>query len=83
MANRSAASVLKILLSTTNSAPWNFIAQPNLSYSVQWRSNLTTMAWTNLTSIFAQPLLRTVEVNTATAPPGVERYLRLVTPQVP
>ena len=79
----NAASVLKILLSTTNSAPWNFIAQPNLSYSVQWRSNLTTMAWTNLTSIFAQPLLRTVEVNTVTAPPGVERYLRLVTPQAP
>ncbi len=79
----NAASVLKILLSTTNSAPWSFIAQPNLSYSVQWRSNLTTMAWTNLTSIFAQPLLRTVDVNTATAPPGAERYLRIVTPQAP
>ena len=76
-------SVLKILLTATNAAPWSFIAQPNLGYSVQWRSNLGGAAWTNLTSIFAQPLVRTVEVNTALAPGGAERYFRLVTPLVP
>jgi len=79
----NAASVLKILLTATNDAPWSFIAQPNLSYSVQWRSNLTTMGWTNLTSFFALPLTRTVEVNAVLAPVGVERYFRIVTPLVP
>ena len=78
----NALSVLKILLTATNAAPWRFIAQPNLGYSVQWRSNLSGAAWTGLTNFFAQPLGRTVEVNAALAPGG-ERYFRLVTPLVP
>ena len=79
----NALSVLKIVLSATNAAVLNFVAQSNYSYSVQWRTNLTTPAWSNLTSITAQPLVRTVLVNSATVPAGAERYLRIVTPLVP
>jgi hypothetical protein len=77
------ASVLKILLDATNGTPFQFIAQSNISYTVQWRSNLITSVWSNLTSISAQPLVRTVEVNAASAPLPPERYIRVVTPLVP
>ena len=79
----NALSVLKIVLSATNAAQLNFTAQSNISYTVQWRTNLVQPAWSNLTSITAQPLVRTVLVDTATAPAGSERYLRIVTPLVP
>jgi hypothetical protein len=79
----NAASVLKILLTSTNDGPWQFIAQPNISYSVQWRSNLTTAAWTTLTSITAQALLRTVDVNPAATMATGQKYFRIVTPLVP
>jgi hypothetical protein len=39
--------------------------------------------WSNLTSITASPLVRTILVNTATAPSWPERYYRIVTPLVP
>ena len=74
---------MKILLSATNATELSFVAQTNLSYTVQWRTNLALPAWSNLTSIIAQPLVRTIQVNTVTAPAGAERYLRIVTPSVP
>jgi hypothetical protein len=76
-------SVLKIVLTATNANVLQFVAQANLSYSVQSRSNLAAGAWLNLTGIAAGPLVRTVEVNTAAAPLGAERYFRVVTPLVP
>ena len=79
----NALSVLKIVFSATNATVLNFVAQSNYSYTVQWQTNLTTPAWSNLTSIIAQPLVRTILVNSATAPAGTERYLRIVTPLVP
>ena len=79
----NALSVLKIVLSATNAALLNFTAQSNLSYTVQWRTNLVAPAWSNLTSITALPLVRTVLVNSASAPAAPERYLRIVTPLVP
>jgi Concanavalin A-like lectin/glucanases superfamily/Putative Ig domain len=79
----NAFSVLKILLSTTNGAPLQFVAQSNVSYSVQWRTNLFAGTWANLTGLLAQPLVRTVEVDTALAPAGAERYFRIITPLVP
>ena len=79
----NALSVLKIVLSATNAAVLNFTAQSNISYTVQWRTNLVAPAWSNLTSITALPLVRTVLVNSATAPAAPERYLRIVTPSVP
>jgi hypothetical protein len=41
------------------------------------------LPWSSLTSISAQPLVRTVQVNTASAPSAPERYYRIVTPSVP
>ncbi len=79
----NALSVLKIVLTATNANVLQFVAQTNLSYSVQWRSNLSTAAWINVTSLTASPLVRTVQLDTATAPPGSERYFRVVTPQAP
>ena len=79
----NALSVLKMIFSTTNASELVFVAQTNLSYSVQWRTNLVSPTWTNLTSILASPLVRTIAVDSATAPAAGERYFRVVTPMVP
>jgi hypothetical protein len=79
----NALSLLNIIFSATNSSVLNFVAQSNISYTVQWRTNLIAPGWTNLTSILSSPTVRTIDVNTVTAPPGVERYYRIVTPLVP
>ena len=79
----NALSVLKIVLTATNANQLNFVAQSNISYSVQWRANVASGFWSNLTSITAQPLVRTVEVDAASAPPIPARFLRIVTPLVP
>jgi hypothetical protein len=79
----NALSVLKVVFSAVNPVELNFIAQSNISYTVQWNSNLTAPVWSNLTSITSQPLVRTVVVDTATTPPLPERYYRVVTPLVP
>ncbi len=79
----NALSVLKIVLTATNANVLQFVAQPNISYSAQWRTNFSFALWSNLTSITAQPLVRTVQVNTVNSPPGSERFYRIVTPQTP
>ncbi|HEY0550948.1 MAG TPA: immunoglobulin domain-containing protein [Verrucomicrobiae bacterium] len=79
----NALSVLKIVLTATNANVLQFVAQSNISYSAQWRTNLSLVLWNNLTSITAQPLVRTVQVNTAIAPPASEKFYRVVTPLVP
>jgi hypothetical protein len=79
----NALSVLKMIFSTTNASELIFVAQTNLSYSVQWRTNLVSPTWTNLTSILASPLVRTISVDSATAPAAGERYFRVVTPMAP
>jgi hypothetical protein len=78
-----ALSILKIVLTATNANVLHFVAQSNISYSAQWRTNMASALWNNLTSITAQPLVRTVQVNTATEPPSSEKYIRIVTPLVP
>ena len=79
----NALSVLKMVFSTTNTSELVFVAQTNLSYSVQWRTNLVSPTWTNLTSILASPQVRTIAVDSATAPAAGERYFRVVTPMAP
>jgi hypothetical protein len=79
----NALSLLKIVHTATNASVLSFVAQTNVSYSVQWLTNLSTPTWTNLTSITASPQVRTIAVDSALAPPGVERYFRVVTPLVP
>jgi hypothetical protein len=74
------ASLLKVF-TTGDAALINFVAQSNLSYSVQFRTNLTSDAWRNLTNIAAQSGVRTVELNAPNLPGAPERFLRVVTPQ--
>ena len=78
-----ALSVLKIVFSATNAVELNFTAQSNVSYTVQWQTNAAPSLWSNLTNIPAQPLVRTIAVDSATAPPAPQRYFRVVTPLVP
>ena len=79
----NALSLLKILLTATNANQLHFVAQSNISYSLQWRTNLSSASWTNLTSITAQPLVRTVQVDAASGPPAPEKFIRIVTPATP
>ena len=80
----NALSRLNILLSATNATTLQFVAQTNIGYTVQFRTNLGAALWSRLTNIPASPLIRTVELNTP-VPPGPigERYYRIVTPPVP
>jgi uncharacterized repeat protein (TIGR01451 family) len=78
-----ALSVLKIVLTATNADVLQFVAQTNLSYTVQSQSKLTAPAWINLTSITASALVRTVQLDAVTAPFEAERYFRVVTPGAP
>jgi hypothetical protein len=80
----NALSLLKLALTTTtNAAVLEFEAQTNISYTVQWRTSLSSALWSNLTSITAQTFVRTVQVNAPNPPPEVERYYRVATPAVP
>ena len=76
-------SLLKLLTVTTNSALLQFVAQSNMTYSVQYRTNFTTAEWLTLTNIGSQSDVRTVDVNNVIAPLPRERYFRIVTPLVP
>ena len=76
-----ASSVLKLFTGTANQSVLEFVAQPNISYTVQWGTNVT--AWNSLTNINAQSGVRTIQVDTAVGPPSREKYLRVVTPMVP
>jgi hypothetical protein len=78
----NALSVLKLFTANTNTA-LQFVAQTNISYSVQYRSTISSTNWTTVTNVASQPSnVRTVNVNTPNPPPDVERYYRVVTPQV-
>src|SRR6185503_1615942 len=79
----NASSVLKISFTTTNAGVLQFIAQSNIAYAVQYRANLSAESWTNLTSLFAQPLVRTVQVSVPNPPPAPERFFRIATPPSP
>jgi len=76
-------SVLKLRFATTNAALLEFVARSNIAYSIQFRTNLVTGSWNNLTNLNAQPQTRTVQVNAVLPPALPERYYRVVTPQVP
>src|ERR1043165_6542876 len=52
----NALSVLKLTLTTTNTGLLEFVAQANIGYTVQYRTNLSSALWNNVTSISAQPL---------------------------
>lgn len=79
----NALSVLKLTLTTTNTGVLQFVAQTNVGYTVQYRTNLGSAVWNNVTSISSDSLVRTVRVNAPNPPPEKERYYRIVTPPVP
>ncbi|HWN93602.1 MAG TPA: lamin tail domain-containing protein, partial [Methylomirabilota bacterium] len=74
------ASLLKLVLTATNSAALQFIAQTNISYGVQYSTNLSAAGWLNVTSITAGTNVRTAEVIVPTPPPEPARFYRIVTP---
>ena len=76
-------SVMKLTFATTNTALLEFVARSNITYSIQFRTNLVTGSWNNPTNLNAQSQTRTVQVNTVSSPALPERYYRVVTPQVP
>jgi hypothetical protein len=78
----NALSVLKLTLTTTNTGVLEFVAQTNVGYSVQYRTNLNSTQWNNVTSVSAQSLVQTVRV-TAPFPPPETRFYRIVTPPAP
>jgi hypothetical protein len=75
--------VLKIFLAGTNQAVLKFVAQSNLAYAVQYRTNATTSTWTNFWTIDAQSLLRTMEVTVPHPPEQAQRFYRSATPPPP
>jgi hypothetical protein len=76
-------SVLKLALTVGNTA-LQFVAQTNLSYSLQYRTNLAAAMWTTLSNVTGQASnVRTVLVNTPNPAPERERYYRVATPAVP
>jgi lysophospholipase L1-like esterase len=79
----NASSLLKLTLSTTNTGVLEFLAESNIAYTVQYRTNLTFAPWGNLTNISAQSQARTVQVNVPNPPPTREHYYRVMTPPVP
>jgi hypothetical protein len=79
----NALSLLKIVLNATNANTLTFVAQTNVSYTIQCRTNFSSALWSNITSITVQTFVRTVQVNTPNLPSEGERYYRVVTPMVP
>ena len=78
-----ALSLLQIILSTTNTSRLQFVAQTNIGYTVQSRTNLALGTWLNVSNITPQSQVRTVELNAASPPPAGDRFYRVVTPIVP
>ncbi len=77
-------SLLKLVLSATNTTQLQFVAQTNRAYTLQGRADLSVAPWINLTNIFPASLVRTMQFNSVVAPPGPpERYYRVVTPLSP
>jgi hypothetical protein len=76
-------SVLKLTL-TPDRRALQFVAQSNLFYAVQYRTNLSSGLWRNLTNVAGLTnVVRTISVPAPNPPPDFERYYRVVTPGVP
>jgi len=77
-------SVLRLSMTATNSAVLEFVAQSNISYTIQYRTNVSVATWSKFTNIGASSQARTVQVNAPT-PPALpwQRYFRVTTPPLP
>jgi len=81
---RDAASYLKFESVTllAGAATLKFTAVSNLSYTVQYRDDLATGGWRNLTNVLAGATTHTSEVPDP-AGGAQERFYRIVTPKTP
>lgn len=79
----NAFSVLRLALNPTNTGILEFLAQSNIAYTVQYRTDLLFGAWGNLTNISAHPQSRTVPVRALNPAATPELYYRVVTPPSP
>ncbi|HWN94088.1 MAG TPA: lamin tail domain-containing protein [Methylomirabilota bacterium] len=71
-------------LTTTNFGVLEFVAQTNIGYTIQYRTNLNADNWALLLNIAPQASqVRTVQVNAPNQAPDPTRFYRIVTPLVP
>jgi len=73
-------SVLKLSITATNSALLQFTAMSNISYTIQYRTNLNSAPWLNWSNVPAQNAPHPVPFVAAT---NDVRFYRVVTPQQP
>jgi len=77
-------SVLKLALTAPGASVLEFVAQSNLSYSVQFRTNLSSAFWTSVTNVAGLTnTVRTIQVTAPNPAPDPERYYRVATPAAP
>jgi hypothetical protein len=60
-----------------------FVAQSNIAYTIQYRTNFGAASWNSVTNIASQPSNRTIQLNAPNPLPEAERYYRVVTPPLP
>jgi hypothetical protein len=77
---RDPLSVLKLTVTSLNPVRLQFVAQSNLSYSVQFNTNVGVNSWIGLSNIAAKSLMRTVIVNDLNPATNRVRFYRAVTP---
>jgi hypothetical protein len=75
-------SVLRITIGLTNGGVLQFVAQSNIAYSVEYRTNLNSATWNHLTNINGQLQTRVVPIAVPDPRMG-EHYYRVVTPPSP
>jgi uncharacterized repeat protein (TIGR01451 family) len=61
----------------------SFTAMPNITYTLQYRTNLIEGEWLKLTDVVAHLTMRTVEILDPDATAGAKRYYRIATPNQP
>jgi hypothetical protein len=79
----NALSVLRLALTTLNGGQLEFVAQSNIAYTIQYRTNIGFAPWSTVTNIAGQSLIQTIQLNAPNPLPSAERYFRVVTPQLP
>ena len=76
----NALSVLRLQWLALSPARMQFVAQSNLSYSVQFNTSVTALPWFTLSNVGAQSLVRTVLVSDPNPATNQTRFYRAVTP---
>ena len=76
----NSASALKLSVGLLNPLRLQFVAQSNISYSVQFNTSLIGTPWSTLSNVAAQPLVRTVLVTDPSLATNRVRFYRAVTP---